>query len=88
MFPGSVSTGPCVSWTVTVNDAVAVSPVTVSVTLQLTDVEPSPNTLPEASEQTTGLRSLPAPSVAFALGYLWIAPPGDVASSVTEFGTW
>jgi hypothetical protein len=50
-----------------VNDVVAVSAVAGSVTLQVTDVEPRVNTLPEAGAQSTPLSGLPVLSVASGL---------------------
>src|SRR5262245_26377759 len=49
MFAGRLSTGPAVSWTVTVNDAVAV--LAPSLAVQLTVVVPMPNVLPGAGTQ-------------------------------------
>jgi hypothetical protein len=67
MSAGSDKTGPCESWTVTANDAVAMSAVTVSVTVQVTVVEPSGNVLPEVGVHSTGLSGFPPGSVASGL---------------------
>src|SRR5919108_428978 len=82
-FAGTVTTGPVVSATVTVNDAEPVLPFE-SAALQLTVVEPSANVAPLAGVQVTATGPSMA-SVADAV-YVKTAPVAPVASTVAFAG--
>jgi hypothetical protein len=77
---GTVTLGGVVSWTVTVNVAVPVSPIE-SVALQVTVVEPIGKMLPDGGEQVIGIFPS-SPSVARRFGQLTFAPVGDVGGTV------
>jgi uncharacterized protein YhbP (UPF0306 family) len=83
-FAGTVTTGPVVSVTVTVNDAAPVFPFA-SVAVQLTVVGPRGNVAPLAGVQVTG-RGPSTTSLAVAVK-LNAAPVAPVASTVAFAGT-
>src|SRR5580765_8719195 len=77
-------TGGIVSWTVTLNDPLALWPAP-SVAVQTTVVSPMANVDPDPGTQLTGTE---APrSVAVGLLNVTVRPPGDVASTEMSLGT-
>ena len=77
-------TGGNVSWTVTLNDALALFPAS-SVAVQTTVVSPMANVDPDPGTQLTGAE---APrSVAVGVPNVTVRPPGDVASMEMSLGT-
>jgi hypothetical protein len=84
MGPGTLTVGGVVSWTVTVNEALAEFPES-SVAVQVTVVGPIGNRLPEGGAQTTvGLASTRSDADA---ENVTTAPPGAVAGAVMFPGT-
>lgn len=84
MLAGTVRLGAVVSLTVTVKDFEPVFPCA-SVAVQLTEVVPSPNVVPDAGEQLTGIEPL---MLSFAEAENeTTAPPGPVASTEIGAGT-
>lgn len=85
MWAGTVITGPAVSWTVTVNVAVARFP-WASVAVQATIVLPRENALPDAGKHETG--TVPSTSsVAVGAGHVTMTWPPGPASLMTTAGT-
>jgi hypothetical protein len=84
MLAGTVIAGAVVSTTVMVNERDALLPAP-SVAVQLTEVDPRANVVPEAGEQT-GVTEPLTMSVAVAAN-VTAAPAGPVASAVMADGT-